>query len=392
MSGLSLLGFEAKTVEQIITELQDQQRSTVDGSLNNSATGVLANLNMSIAMQLAQVWELAQEIYDAHDPNSAEGVALDHNGALTGSIRKPAAASVVTLSLTTTATVPAGSVVSDPARPDVRFSTLATAAYAGVSPILVQAQAQTTGPVSAPAASLTKIESPVPGWTAVTNPDAADLGNDVETDEEYRLRREAELSAQGGSTIDGVRADLLKLPGVISVHILENTTDSMDSNALPGHSFECVIRGGDDEEIAETIWLDKPAGIFTAGSTDVTVQDSEGIDHIVSFTRPTAVVINATYDVTVGTPSTYVPLSVRAALIAASNDPASNTYFDIAATVYLVRLLAVGQAVQGVVNFSMDIAEAPSVPPDAVPSVPNYTLSIGPREYATFSGATWSGI
>lgn len=394
MSGLTLLGFQAKTVDQIIAELQDQQRSTVDGSLNTSSTGVIANLNMSFAMQLAQVWELAQEIYDAHDPNSAEGVALDHNGALTGTTREGPEASIVTLRLTLAAatTVAAGAIVSDPARPSVKFATLSAAvAPGGGGTVDVQAQATQTGAIDAAAGTLTQIESPTAGWSAVTNPDAADLGHAVESDEAYRLRRTDELSAQGGSTIDGLRADLLKLPGVISVHVQENTTDTTDVYGLPGHSFECVIRGGADVDIADAIWLGKPAGIFSYGFTDRSVVDSEGIVHIVSFTRPSPVQINATYDVTTDTPSTYVALSVRAAILAATNDPTSNAYCDIGATVYLVRLLAIGQAVQGVVNFTMDIAAAPAVPPDALPTQPSYTIAINHREYATFDGATWSG-
>jgi uncharacterized phage protein gp47/JayE len=393
MSGLTPIGFQAKTVQQIIAELQDYQRSTIDGSLNSSSTGVLANLNMAFAMQLAQVWELAQEIYDSHDPNSAEGTALDAIGALTGSTRLPAAASVAELALTLGAavTVPAGSRVSDPARPTVQFATSVAVTSIGAGSYMVQAVATETGPIAAPPGTLTHIDSPVPGWTAVTNPDAADLGNDVESDEAYRLRRQEELAAQGGSTVDGVRADVLKLPGVVSCRCLENRTDVTDVNGLPPHSFEVVVRGGDDQAIAEQIWLDKPAGIETFGTTSVNVVDSEGETHAVHFTRPTAIIINATYEVTTASPSTYVALSVRAALVLATNDPSNHAYFDIGLPVYLVRLLAIGQAVQGVVNFTMDIARAPTVPPDALPTQPSFTVAIGPREYATFAGATWSG-
>jgi uncharacterized phage protein gp47/JayE len=396
MSGLTPQGFEAKTVEQIIDELEAQQASTVDGSLNTSSTGVIANLNMSFALQLAQVWELMQEVYDSHDPNSAEGVALDHNGALTGSIREPAAPSEVTLqlSLTGSVTVPAGSIVSDPASPTVRFATLSAVTNpSGTNNYLVQAASTSTGPIAAAAGTLTKIESPIPGWTAVTNTVAADLGNDVETDEQYRIRRAQEIYAQSGSTVDGLRAALLQVPGVIDCNILENDTDFTDSDGtgLPPHSFEPVVLGGADADIAQAIWLAKPAGIEVAGSSSYVITDSEGVSHPMYFTRPTAIVINAKYDVTEASPTTYVPNSVRTALIAASIDPSHPAYFGIGTTVYLVRLLAVAQAVQGVVNFSMDIALAPTVPPDAIPTAPSYQLDIDYRAYATFTGATWSG-
>src|SRR5207344_1155189 len=99
-AGLSPDGFTPKTVAEIIAELQQAQRSTVDGSLNSSSTGVLSNINMSVALQLGAVWEMLAEIYDAHDPDTAEGIAADHNGALRGVPRQGAKKALVVLRLT----------------------------------------------------------------------------------------------------------------------------------------------------------------------------------------------------------------------------------------------------------------------------------------------------
>jgi hypothetical protein len=46
-----------------------------------------------------------------------------------------------------------------------------------------------------------------------------------------------------------------------------------------------------EQEIAETIWNAKDAGIEAFGSTSKTVTDSQGIDHTVGFSRPTEVPI-----------------------------------------------------------------------------------------------------
>jgi uncharacterized phage protein gp47/JayE len=392
-AGLTPIGFTAKTVAEIIAELQQAQRSTIDGTLNTSSTGVLANLNMSFAMQLAAVWELLAEIYDAHDPATAEGVALDHNGALLGIPRLPASKAIVQLRLELAALtmVPTGSVVSDPLRPTVRFVTTAdslTSAIGGY--VYVAAAAETAGQLIAPAETLTKIESPVSGWTSVTNPAAAIPGTDVETDEAYRLRQQQLRASTEGSTLLGIIADVRRLPGVVTAAGYENVTDTVDANGLPPHSFEIIASGGTDSVIAATIWANKPAGIETYGSTSVSVTDSEGVAHTVRFSRPTLKVINVNYRATVT--SNYVPQAIRSALQIASIDPASPMHFAIGQPVYLVRMLKVAddQAI-GVVNVSLDATIAPALPADAVPTAPDNTLTMGPRDLPTLIGANWVG-
>lgn len=391
-AGLTPTGFVPKTVAEIIAELQQAQRSTVDGTLNTSSTGVLANVNMAFATQLAQVWELGQEIYDAHDPATAEGVALDHNGALIGVTRRPAtkAQTVLALTLAANTQVPTGSVVSNPAIPTTRFVTTqdaTTTTTAGV--VNVTAEAETAGALEAAAHTLTKIESPVSGWTAVDNPGPAIPGFATETDEAYRARQVATRATTEGATLAGIVADVLLLPNVITAKGYENTAD-VPVGGMPGHSFEIVVSGGDDLVIALSIWGNKPAGIETHGTTSVTITDTEGVTHVVRFSRPTAQVVNVNYLATVS--DDYVPGSIRAALEIASTSPTSPMRFEIGSPVYLVRLLSVAADVLGVVNITLDIEFAPTVPADAVPTAPNRTLTVAQRDAPTFSGATWVAV
>lgn len=61
------------------------------------------------------------------------------------------------------------------------------------------------------------------------------------------------------------------------------------SYGLPGHAIEIVVEGGNDTEIAQAIYASKPAGIETYGGVSVTITDSQGLPHVISFSRPTAV-------------------------------------------------------------------------------------------------------
>jgi uncharacterized phage protein gp47/JayE len=380
-AGLSLLGFTSKTVQEIIGDLQAYQAANIASGLNTSSTGVLANINMSVALQLGQLWELAAEIYDAHDPATAEGVAADHNGSLTGVTRLPATSSTATLTLTMTenVTVPTGSVVSDPLRPTVRFVTLDDVTSSSVvgtyDNITVAAKAETTGPITAASGVLTKIESPVSGWLAVTNTGPAIAGSNVETDEDYRARRAEVLAEEGGSTLAGIVADVRLLPGVLTAAGRENTTELTDATGMPPHTFEVIVRGGDDSAIANSIWKNKPAGVDSYGTTSINVLDEAGI----------------TVNVSATTDGHYVAGSLRVALELASVDPKSDIVFKVGEPVYLVRLLSEASEVPGVVNVTMDVDLAPTVPVDAVPTTPAKTLVIGVREIASFSGSTWVG-
>jgi hypothetical protein len=65
----------------------------------------------------------------------------------------------------------------------------------------------------------------------------------------------------------------------------ENVTDTDDpTTGIPAHSFEAVINGGTDADIAQAIFNVKPAGIRAHGDVIVEVP-FEGINHQIGFSR-----------------------------------------------------------------------------------------------------------
>ena len=149
--------------------------------------------------------------------------------------------------------------------------------------------AQNPGAILAPPGSLTVIDTPVTGWTSVTNPFSAVIGNTLETDAEYRLRRSQVLQRSGSGTAEAIRSDVRNINGVEHVQVFENVGFGVDDNGLPPKSFRVLVKGGPDQVIADTIWLDKPAGIETNGTTTVVIVDSMGYSHDIKFSRPAAV-------------------------------------------------------------------------------------------------------
>lgn len=158
---------------------------------------------------------------------------------------------------------------------------------AGIDQADITAIAVSTGPVIANTGTLTMIATPISGLTNVLNTQDAAIGRNVETDNEYRARMAEELQIAGAGTVEAIRSRLLNVTGVTAVIVFENVTDTTDGNSLPPHSFEAFVQGGADQDIANTIWAAKPAGINTYGTSNAPVIDSQGLSHTIYFSRPT---------------------------------------------------------------------------------------------------------
>lgn len=166
--------------------------------------------------------------------------------------------------------------------------------------ITVNLTAQDTGPVQAPAGTLTVIETPVTGWDSITNPTDADpLGENLETDPAFRFRRLEEIAIAGRATIEAIRSQLLLVEGVTAVVVFENDTFITDVDGRPPKVVDIVVENGDDDEIAEKIFDVVAGGIGTIGDVTVVVTDSQGFAQTQKFSRPTPVDIWVEIDVTV---------------------------------------------------------------------------------------------
>lgn len=147
-----------------------------------------------------------------------------------------------------------------------------------------------TGPVSVPANTLITIVNPIGGLSAVNNLVAGFAGRDVETDQELRIRRRELLTGIGAATDEAIRqAVLQEVDNVTACLVISNRSDVTDGDGRPPHSFETVVSGGDEDDIAQIIWENMPAGIYPEGDIIKTVVDSTGKDQTVRFSRPTNV-------------------------------------------------------------------------------------------------------
>jgi len=358
--------------------------------VDTSDSSILGRLIGIISPAEADVWEAAQEVYDAFNPNSATGIALDNLVFLSGLTREDPTYSTAQAIFTgdVGTLIPAGQTIrATTSTNDFRNTTSVTlsansAVGVGVSPSTVadnatytltysnssssttisytsptsssrasilsgiagvinsshplldtsisnnilyvtvadqtssynwtsstnlginkssnisSVQAVNTGPIAQEANTITQIQTPVLGWDSVTNPLAATLGSNEETDTELRERFRESKYLRASNILESLYSSLISLSNVQEVQIYENDTDSTDSNGIPAHSFMPIVLGGLDSDVASTIWKRKPMGILSYGNTSYTIYDSQGFAHNIGFERPVPVPIYISMNIT----------------------------------------------------------------------------------------------
>lgn len=152
-------------------------------------------------------------------------------------------------------------------------------------------KADTVGALSPNIGSITQIVTSYAGWDSVENNVAAVVGRDTETDISLRQRWGASVYDRASAMVEAIRAALIQTDGVTFAIVYENDTDATDADGRPPHSIEAVVAGGSPQDIGATIWRTHAGGITTYGTQSVTVNDSQGIPHIMRFNRPTEVPI-----------------------------------------------------------------------------------------------------
>jgi uncharacterized phage protein gp47/JayE len=240
-----------------------------------------------------------------------------------------------------------------------------------------------TGSIPAPANSITEIITPVTGWDRVTNPTAGITGRNAETDTEFRIRRFQNISGAGAGTEEAIRSALLNdVLGVNGVNIVSNRTAVADVDGRPPHSFEVVISGGDNQQIANTIWLKQPAGILSVGNISENVIDSQGFTQIISFTRPLTKFIWVIVKRSLYNEEIYPAdgdTMIKEAIVEWSID---TNNIDVGKDVIIQRLFTPVYTVQGILNLAIEIAVTDD--PLDIPVYGSVNIPIGIREIANF--------
>jgi len=291
--GISDTGFNRKRLDVLLSELDASTIAIFGDNFNVSPESPDGQVNGIISESNANLWELAEFVYNAFNPSAASGVSLSNLVQMNGITRLPETNSRVELTLTGTigTSILAGNFVSANDSGE-QFEIESDVIIGSGGVVTVFASAINAGPILGLASTIGTIDTPITGWDTVNNISDAIEGSFEETDVELRSRREGSIASASQSIIDAIFAAVSNVDGVTNVTILENDTYAFDVNRTPPKSFHTIVVGGVDEDIASAISLKKTIGIRPYGTTDVILQDSQGIDHTVSFSRPTEIDIH----------------------------------------------------------------------------------------------------
>lgn len=148
----------------------------------------------------------------------------------------------------------------------------------------VEVKCTTEGFFPAPADSISGYSPSFTGYIQASNGREFDPGSEIESDASLRVRLNRVRLATSSGTRDGIVRALLAIESISQVRVYDNssTVDTAEADAL---TFNTVVDGGLDSEIAQTIYDNKPINVGTSGTTSVSVDTADESVEVIKFTR-----------------------------------------------------------------------------------------------------------
>lgn len=287
-------GFKADSFIEILTRLLTQLKDIYGQDINldqDTPDGQLLGINTTV---ISDLQDLALYIYNAMDPDFAEGVNLDRLLKLLARTRLPATKSTVDINLTLgrDATIPITYTVSDSNGQNwqiVSEQTLTAGTH------LITFESVEYGMITAESNTITQQVTIMTEIDSLNNPADAVSGRDEESDQELRERRNKILEVNAYSTLGSIVGKILTLDNVVDCVVYENKTSVYDSERdLNPHSIWVIVKGGEIDQITETIVKDKTGGTGLKGLIEGTYIENfitqsgknRTIIHTANFDRP----------------------------------------------------------------------------------------------------------
>lgn len=272
--------------------------NTPDGQF----TEILANIG-------ATVRELLSTVYNATDPSKCDSTQQDTKYQLNYLTRKGGSWTLQNIDIVTDKTVTLQGLdgnftsnesyaftVSDDAGNNW-YLVDTTTVLTGTNSLEFRAQNQ--GPVNPTIGTITNMVTIVSGVVSVINSQGYTiLGEDAESDYDFRIRRDRSTGNQSGNNADTILGQILNLEGVKQCTVWVNDTNSTDATNTPAHTLWVIVDGGANTEIADIIY-DNKGGCGTRGSVTVPVITISNQTLNINFDRPTIQSLYIKFDIQV---------------------------------------------------------------------------------------------
>lgn len=287
MAVLTEEGFNRPGFDELVSDQATRAKQLFGDTIDTSEQSVMGKFIRLLCFDLDAAYQELEKCYYARFPNTASGQSLDRLVAFAAISRNPATSACHNVKFTGTpeTEIPAGFLVST--ANEIIFHTVNTLTIGEDSTVSGMVEANEPGTAGNVAVgTINTIVNPTANISAVTHIGIEEYGMDIESDADLRKRFSDTLAGGGSSTFSSIKAEILRIPNVNSVIVVENDTDETVGE-LPPHSFCCYVDAPESQNqlIAEAIFSKKPIGIACVGSMSATVLDDAGGEHIIYFNK-----------------------------------------------------------------------------------------------------------
>ena len=322
------------------TAVFDDETATLNTSSESPAGQIIDSLAVLVTGKDSEFLNLANQF----NPLTASGIFQDALGAIYFLSRKVATSTVVSCTCTGLAgtTIPQGSIIQT--TDGLKLASLGAATIGAGGTVEVEFAAQESGAIDVGAHTCTKIITVIAGWDTVDNAAAGILGSLVESRADFEKRRYNSVAANAHGSAAALQGAVYQVENVLDCLVLENKTDSTVTKqgvSLISHSVAVCVYGGENDDIAETIYNKLDAGCETNGNTSISYTSPDGAVNNYSIVRPTPtpVYISVTINKTSQTAATVVS-DIKNAILAdaqGTDENSGNTRCGMGQTIYASR-------------------------------------------------------
>lgn len=288
-------GLTTKSVPEVIAELETGFRTIYGADINlaqNSPDGQLINI---LALATGDLLDLVAQVYNSFDPDKAIGVALNARCAINGISRRAGTKTVQSVSIVVDRALTLQGLDIYPTEPFTvadstgnQYLLITTQNPGAAGTVVADFEAKLLGAVQSAANTITTPITIQLGVVSVNNPTGfTTLGVVEETDYAFRIRRQLSVALPNKGYLDGLLSALVDTTGVIEAIVYENNSNVTDGLGIPSHSIWCIINGGTNAAVAQSIYVKRNAGCGMKGSISVNVLQPDASLMAIRFDRPT---------------------------------------------------------------------------------------------------------